>query len=77
MYYILIEEDDDFNGWTIKPGCVCFFPFFRRVTVGIILLCFFRVTYKDRRNQVVLDRLVRKVKALNATYVSQHIKGLL
>ncbi len=58
-------------------GVCAFPPFFLRVTVGIILLCFFRVTYKDRRNQVVLDRLVREVKALNPTYVSQHIKGLL
>ncbi len=61
----------------LNLGVCAFSPFFLRVTVGIILLCFFRVTYKDRRNQVVLDRLVREVKALNPTYVSQHIKGLL
>ncbi|XP_065915539.1 uncharacterized protein [Dysidea avara] len=33
------------------------------------------ITYKDRQNQGVLDRLIREVKALNPVYLTEHIKG--
>lgn len=36
---------------------------------------FFRVTYKDPKNQAVVDRLIGEVKALNPEFLTQHIKG--
>ncbi len=33
------------------------------------------MTYRDSQNQVVLDRLVREVKALNPVFLNLHIKG--
>ena len=42
------------------------------------LLCYksFRVTFRDSRNQAVLQKLIQEVKALNPMFLVEHIKGI-
>ena len=35
-----------------------------------------RVTFKDKKNKAVVNTLVREVKALNSTFLTEHIKGM-
>ena len=41
-------------------------------------LCYksFRVTFRDSRNQAVLQKLIQEVKALNPMFLVEHIKGI-
>lgn len=41
----------------------------------ISLLTSYSVTYKDEENGIVLNRLVREVKFMNSTFLTEHIKG--
>ena len=43
------------------------------VTVKFVV---YRCTYKDPENRAVLDCLLREVKALNPSYITEHIKGI-
>ena len=37
---------------------------------------FYRITYKDRHNQTVANKLLKEVKSLNPEYLTEHIKGI-
>ena len=37
---------------------------------------FNRKTFKDKHNQAILSRLVREVKSLNSTFLTEYIKGM-
>ena len=58
---------------------MCFFSHSCMATNLFMMLCavlqLSRVTYKDPRNQVVVNRLILEVKALNPEFLTQHIKG--
>ena len=59
-----------FKAGKLDPG-KCFFSVY--VWHFSNNLC--RCTYKDCENRAVLDCLLREVKALNPSYITEHIKG--
>ena len=36
----------------------------------------FTITFRDPRNQAILQQLIREVKALNSMFLTEHIKGM-
>ena len=80
VYSLLMDEDiDEFAGWTTEPGyysslsLILFTQAFSPHTQLVVKWC--SVTYKDSRNQAILSKLVREVKAQNQTFLTEHIKG--
>lgn len=67
---MLLADEEKFEGWKIEQGQV------EALHCCVVTCCHvYSVTYKDKHNQSILDAVVKEVKCLNTTFLTEHIKG--